>query len=305
MRFSDTIDNRILREIGSPRTVQWNVRESYASIAKRVGVDEETVRKRIKRMEGIGLIMGWRVMVNPSLIGCSYAFIDLEVQNTASKPDILSQLKLVEGVVALMNFEGGGITIFLYAEAGDALTRKAQLIGLMCGTEKPTVELIGIPPYTLLVTATDWRIIWAIRNEPRKNLTDIARETKMSTRTVNRRLSLLTERGAFFLIGLPNLKRASGVSANFLIFCAEPGAGASVAGRIAEEFDNIVFGSPLTARHLSYNMVFNNLIEIDEALELIKRIEGVQKVRLGIMREMIFVPDWLDGQIRKHLDVAP
>jgi hypothetical protein len=55
----------------------------------------------------------------------------------------------------------------------------------------------------------------------------------------------------------------------------------------------------LTASHLSNNMVFNNLIEVDEALELIREIEGVGNVRLGILREMIFVPDWFERRIRE------
>lgn len=50
--------------------MQWSVRESYASIAKRVGVDEETVRKRINRQEKLGAIQGWSAVIHPNLIGC-------------------------------------------------------------------------------------------------------------------------------------------------------------------------------------------------------------------------------------------
>jgi DNA-binding Lrp family transcriptional regulator len=70
MHRPDTLDLRIIKEIGTPRSMQWNVRESYASIAKRVGVDEETVRKRIKRQEKLGAIQGWRAVIHSNLIGC-------------------------------------------------------------------------------------------------------------------------------------------------------------------------------------------------------------------------------------------
>ncbi len=66
----DTLDLRIMKEIGTPQSMQWNVRESYSSIAKRVGVDEETVRKKIKRQEKLGAIQGWRAVIHPNLIGC-------------------------------------------------------------------------------------------------------------------------------------------------------------------------------------------------------------------------------------------
>ena len=77
----DALDHRILKELGSPQVFQWNIRESYSKIAKRVGVDEETVRKRIRRAEKLGVIQGWVLAVNPSLIGCVDVYIDLEVGN--------------------------------------------------------------------------------------------------------------------------------------------------------------------------------------------------------------------------------
>src|SRR5919197_5747944 len=93
----DALDLLITREIGTPRSTQWNVRESYASIAKRIGVDEETVRKRIKRQEKLGVLQGWRAAIHPNLIHCVDAYIDLEVRNFERKDEIISQLKFLEG----------------------------------------------------------------------------------------------------------------------------------------------------------------------------------------------------------------
>jgi DNA-binding Lrp family transcriptional regulator len=124
----DTLELRITREIGTPRSTQWNVRESYASIAKRVGVDEETVRKRIKRQEKIGILQGWRAAIHPNLIDCVDAYVDLEVGNVERKDEIISQLKFLEGVVVIANFEGRGLNVLFYTESGEALSRKIQLI---------------------------------------------------------------------------------------------------------------------------------------------------------------------------------
>ncbi len=48
----DDLDMRIIRELGGSRPTQWNVRESYSNIARKLGVDEETVRMRVNRAEG-------------------------------------------------------------------------------------------------------------------------------------------------------------------------------------------------------------------------------------------------------------
>jgi DNA-binding Lrp family transcriptional regulator len=48
MHRLDDLDVRIMKELGNPNSFQWNVRESYSNIAKRIDVDEETVRRRLK-----------------------------------------------------------------------------------------------------------------------------------------------------------------------------------------------------------------------------------------------------------------
>lgn len=47
MHRLDDLDLRILKEIGSPSSLEWNVRVTYSSVARKVGVDEETVRKSL------------------------------------------------------------------------------------------------------------------------------------------------------------------------------------------------------------------------------------------------------------------
>jgi DNA-binding Lrp family transcriptional regulator len=304
MHHPDDLDNRIAKELGNPLTLQWNVRESYASIARRIGVDEETVRKRIRWAEEVGSIMGWRVLVSPNLIGCVDAYVDLEVGDIERKQEILSQLRLLEGVINILNLEGRGLFVLLDSESGEALARKTRLIGSICGTDKLATWSGSIPPCDMRLSGTDWKIIWAIRDDPRKSLYRIAKEAGVTVRTVTRRLGLLTERRAIFLVGLPNFRKTPGVSANFLIYTPDRGRSSSVGEKIGSEFKTVVFGAPIAPDYLFYNIVFQNLTEADDAREWIKGLKGVANVRLGIMKDLIFVADWIDDQIRKRLPAA-
>lgn len=54
MYRADDLDVRIFKDLGNPDSLQWNVRETYSSIAGRLEVDEETVRRRLKRAEHFG-----------------------------------------------------------------------------------------------------------------------------------------------------------------------------------------------------------------------------------------------------------
>lgn len=301
----DSLDNKIIKELGSPRFFQWNVRESYASIAKRLGIDEETVRKRIKRAVKTGSIQGWRVVIHPHLIGHKDVEVDLEVNDAERKPEIVSQIKLIEGVIWILNFEGTGLFVLFYSESGQALSRKVQLIRTICGAEKLTMWSNSLPPCDIKISRTDWRIIWAIRDDPRKSLSEIAKEAGVTTRTVNRRLTLLTESRAFFLVGLANFRQSAGVSCNMLIFCPHENSKYSAAERIVSRFENIVFGGSTSSNYLFYNMVFDNLYEANEAYEWIKGLKGVGAVRMGIMRDLIFVRDWLDEEMKKGMSKDP
>ena len=299
----DTLDLRIMKEIGTPQSMQWNIRESYASISKRIGVDEETVRKRIKRQEKLGAIQGWRAVIHPNLVGCVDAYVDLEASNADRKEEILSQLKLIDGVIVITSFEGKGLFVMFYTEPGEALTRKVQLICSICETRDFTTLNRYLPPCDLKLSTTDWKIIWTIRDEPRKNLSEVAKEARVTTRTVNRRLTLLTERRAFFLMGLPNFRQLIGTTGNFLIFCSDEERRSSVAKSIISRFENTAFAA-VTRSVIMCNIFFHNLSEAERAYEWIKSLEEVRRVRIRIMKDLIFVEDWLDYQMKKRFSEA-
>ena len=60
MHHADDLDVRIIKELGGSNPSQWNVRQSYSNIAERLGIDEETVRRRLKRAERLGSLPGWK-----------------------------------------------------------------------------------------------------------------------------------------------------------------------------------------------------------------------------------------------------
>src|SRR5439155_18232843 len=128
--------------------------------------------------------------------------------------------KFLEGVLVIANFEGRGLNVLFYTEPGEALSRKIQLIHTMCGADE-FIWASSLPLCDMKPSETDWRIIWSMRNDPGKNLSEIAKEAKVTTRTVNRRLNFLTENRALFLIGLPNFRQITGITGNFLIFCSD------------------------------------------------------------------------------------
>ena len=63
----------------------WNVKRSYAEVAKKIGIDEETVRIRIQSLKQSGFLLGWWLILNANLLSKEYRknYGECELQLTA------------------------------------------------------------------------------------------------------------------------------------------------------------------------------------------------------------------------------
>jgi DNA-binding Lrp family transcriptional regulator len=69
MADSDNLYSRILRELYSPAWLRKSGRESYIELAKKLGIDDQTVRSAIGRMQKSGFLKTWSISLNPHLLG--------------------------------------------------------------------------------------------------------------------------------------------------------------------------------------------------------------------------------------------
>ena len=74
---TDAIDMKILAEL------QSDARTSVAEIARRVGLSTTPVAARIKHLEKIGLITGYRAILSPIALGLSHVtFVEVRLTDT-------------------------------------------------------------------------------------------------------------------------------------------------------------------------------------------------------------------------------
>jgi DNA-binding Lrp family transcriptional regulator len=217
----DSLDARIFSELSGAGSYQWDVRQSYSSIARKLEVDEETVRRRILRAEQRGLLGGWELLLNPYLIGREPVAMELKVagSDNAKKLRVIQQIKLVDGVLFIIDLQGEGLNVVLYCESEQAISRRTALISSISGEKDPLIlRKVGFPRCDLPLTRTDLLILKSLRRDPRKDTAAVASEIGVSARTVERRISVLTANRAFFHLLRPDFRRAEGTVCRVIIF---------------------------------------------------------------------------------------
>lgn len=85
----------------------------YAKIGELLYVSAGTVHLRIKKMEQIGVIKNYRIVINHELLGYGVtAFIGIYLQTSSLYDEVAHQLKQISEVVGL-NYTTGGYSMFL------------------------------------------------------------------------------------------------------------------------------------------------------------------------------------------------
>ena len=301
MHHLDDLDIRIIKELGSPSSPQWNVRETYSNIARRIGVDEETVRRRLKKAEELGSLPGWKMMINPHLIGCATGCVDLEVAEEAQKERAISEIEKIDGVIKILDFRGKGLQITLYDGDNDAFVRKTNLIkSISRSSSEPTAWELHFPRSEIKMTKTDWKIIEAMLDDPRKNLEIVSRSAGVSARTVERRLTLMSEGRMVYLQGTPNFKNFAGLSCVFLVHCPDSEKKKVVDELVLSGIRRIELANTTGGQYSTFVTAFDNLSEADEFINWVRGLEGVRSVKMGIMKNLIVVQDWMRERVHER-----
>ena len=300
MHRADDLDVRIFKELGNPDSLQWNVRETYSSIAGRLGIDEETVRRRLKQAERLGSLPSWKMMVNPQLIGCQAANIHFKVGYEGRKSEVISELSWMDGIVKILDFHGDKLLLTLYYQDVYSLQSKVDRIISISDSPNPDIWELVFPEPQVRMTSADWRIISSMLEDARKSLKLVSESVGLSVRTVERRLNKLTEGNAVYLQGMPNFSKFVGLSCVFIVYCADEKDKRTVDRTILSRVRRIELATTSPRQYSTFVTLFDNLAESDDFINWINGLEGVKRVSMGIMKELIIEQKWLQKEIIKR-----
>lgn len=277
----DKLDIAILRSLFLDVTnypARSDIHESLSSIARKLDVSEVTLRSRVAGFMRSGYLKGWGVFVNPNAIGQRVAQVHLDVLPPSSKQDAIHKIKLIDGVWIVADYFENTLGVGIYYEDESSLRSRVELMSRIANAEHVLYDEVPFPPCNHKFTQTDLAIIRGVQSGPRWTYAYIAKQTRLSTRTVRRRLDRMIRERALFITPKIDFRRLHGIAVDLFVFCTTTELTRKAETKIWSIYrDKIVLAKLGGPKHAFFHLTLGNIPERKEILNLVKQLEGVQE----------------------------
>jgi DNA-binding Lrp family transcriptional regulator len=289
-----------MRELATSPS-QFSIRRSYTDVARKLGVDEETVRNRLKMMREMGLLQGWRLIVNAKLLQMESMNMMLEFQNPESKQSALPLVEAAEGVVLIQNFYGPTMQVTRFAPADSTADDFfGEYLRGVEGVNMITHWGIHVPKCEFRPRKIDWMIIRALLANAERKLPDVAMELEISSRTVKRRVNLMMSSSAFFMQPILDLRHAMGVTPCQLLVEAEPEEKRDLDEEVRKKYERVPFRLTNSRTHSIFTILCSNVAEMKDIQAWARAHKGVRFARTDILEEQVYVRRWLEQEVDRR-----
>lgn len=272
-----------------------NCRESDRQIGTKIGISGAAVKSRIAKMEKSKIIEDYTLKIEPPVFGYSLLYIVVTGQNMH---EILKQVELV-GEPFLVVPIVGGITVCGIV-VKENVSQKIEIAkNLMKDVRLLSIFEAENPGIRSDLTKTDVDIISELLKDPRTKIDDLAKKTKLSTKTITRSLQKLQNDEAiqFTLIYDP-LKFDKYIP--FVVLAWVNGDLAESLKLLKKEFSGSFLMKPFLSKNQIVLFLFsNNIYELDSITQKVRAVKGVGSADLFIPKKITFPQKWITSAIRE------
>ncbi len=178
-----------------------NCRMSYRTIADKIGMTANAVKKRIESMIENGTIVKFNIMPTQAMAGLSFFFGIVETHGKEDVERFMNQIgstSIVAHVSQLAYGEGGGYAIYgQYQHAKSLSDALSEIRRIDCVRNIEFHNALSYEGSKIDITNPQKRILRVIVDDPRMSVSEIAEKSKLSARRIRRELDTLIESEAF------------------------------------------------------------------------------------------------------------
>ena len=270
-----------------------NCRESDRQIGLELGMSGGAVNSRIRKMQKLEIIEKFFVKVEPPVLGYGILYFVVSGENMK---EVLEQVSLVgepNFVVPCV----GGITVCSII-VKENLEQKIELAKkLMKDFKVLSIFEAENPGFKRNLTKTDLQILDELIKEPRQKIETIAKNTKMSTKTITRCIEKLQKNEGIQFTTLYDPKKIKKYIPYAIITWIE-GDLKETLEKMNKEFSNTYLQIPFIAKNqIVLFMYSNNIYKIDELTQKVRNLKNVKSADLFIPKKISFYDEWVKTAI--------
>jgi len=283
----DNLDMNILNRLLN------NCRKSDRQIGIEIGISGGAVRARIKKMEKRGIIEGFFIKVEPPVLGYGVLYFVVSGENIN---EILEQVSLV-GEPYFVAPCVGGITVCSVV-IKENLEQKIVLANkLMKDVRVLSIFEAENPGFSSNFTKTDLEILEELIKDPRQKIEKIAKNTKMSTKTITRCIEKLQENDGIQFTLIYDPKKIIDFIPHAILAWIE-GDLKETLKNMNETFSESYLQIPFIAKNqIVLFMYSDNVFKMDELTQKVRNIKNVKSADLFIPKKISFYMGWLKNTI--------
>lgn len=291
-------------------TLARDCRTSYSIIGSQIGLTAKSVKARVKKMIGTGVIEKFVVRVNPIAFGYRTAFVLIRTSGRITKDEVIERVKEFGDLAYHVHHMGStSMAALIIKKPLDDNTIQSLNNRLKPATVlRISVAELSVAGSTEL-SETDLRIIKCLLlSGARTEISDIAKEVGISEKTTTRRLTRMKKSRLLDF----SLQCSPAAMIGYIQFVIPIIVAKShyydVLERMYSEFQASILYSPSIIQpenQLTFVLYGENVFMVDDVLVKVNSFAGVNSADAYILTKWQYYDDWIMKEINKRLSLRP
>ena len=280
-------------------------RVSPLAIGRKLGLDEKTVRVRVKKMEDDGFIKYYQAMPSLALFQLknmnTYRF---EALNIATKQRVIEHIQELTYIVEAIDYLGQVVSVSITGTSSEEIDQVASGLANTFELYKWILGSRIIKKPVSVADRLDWQIIQELRYDALSSVKELSESLSITPRMVEYRIKKLLASEMLLVRAIINGQKQQGLIFYELEMSVDETKGYKVIKRLSEIYAEKLWSvRTLAAGVLLANFFAFTLAEPEEAYVNALKLEGVRSCSLFIFKEIVEPkrPNWMDGLIEQKI----
>jgi DNA-binding Lrp family transcriptional regulator len=280
-------------------------RVSPLAIGRKLGLDEKTVRVRVKKMEDDGFIKYYQAMPSLALFQLknmnTYRF---EALNIATKQRVIEHIQELAYIVEAIDYLGQVVSVSITGTSSEEIDQVASGLANTFELYKWILGSRIIKKPVSVADRLDWQIIQELRYDALSGAKELSESLSITPRMIEYRIKKLLASEMLLVRAIINSQKQQGLIFYELEMSVDETKRYEVIKRLSEIYAEKLWSvRTLAAGVLLANFFAFTLAEPEEAYVNTLKLKGVRSCSLFIFKETVEPkrPNWMDGLIEQKI----